>query len=93
MFSEDILIPEDVITCPGCNGVMAAEVCEWETATGRPTAGGVLVFCTVEGDKNAEAIETNNRGLWEDHTPLTIEDNALAVDWVRRHYRKPKNER
>lgn len=43
------LVPKDVAICPECSGRLHAESCEWDTATDKPTLGGIYLNCQREG--------------------------------------------
>lgn len=77
--------------CPECAGPIGAEINEWTVVDGRPTEGGVIVFCATESEETMRLLAENSPDLptW-DHYYAPDEWNgitAAASAWVRANVR------
>lgn len=82
---EAIRIPREVATCPTCGRYLVAWIEEYESETGLPTRGGVLVSCSRSD--HATAVETRQPWVY------WVEPRERAMAYVRTFCRIHRGDR
>lgn len=76
LFGGDCDVPEHVAKCPECGGTLHAENQEWDSESGAPTLGGLIVYC------NSDPFFSKHMGQYHDWIPVQLKcaDHFNAVD-------------
>lgn len=88
---REVDIPNHIARCPECSGDLYVEVSEWETETGIPTDGGMLVHCraddeatwgppAADGGKPVRSVKRH--GYRQDDWWRTV---RRSQGWVQKH--------
>ena len=64
LFGGDCDVPEHVAKCPECGGTLHAENQEWDTDSGAPTLGGLVIYC------NSDAFFSRHNSQYSDWIPV-----------------------